>query len=168
MNAAHLHLIVNHFPIGGVLLGGILLVFSFFRPNLSVARTGMGIIVLAGLIAVPTYLSGGAAEEIAEKLPGVSERFIKAHEEAAEKAIWLVGAAAAAALIGIASSFKRGTVARPTLLGILALAGAAAGTLGWTNELGGEIRHPEIRGSPGAELVPNSPATEESGERDDD
>lgn len=168
MNAAHFHLILNHFPIGGVLLGGALLVLALIRPNLSVARTGLGIIVLAGLLAAPTYLSGGEAEEVIEKLPGVSEHFIEAHEEAAEKAIWLVGAAATAALAGIAYSFKRGTISRPILLGVLALSGAAAGTLGWTNELGGEIRHPEIRGSTGIEGQPGSSAIEGSGERDDD
>jgi hypothetical protein len=127
----------------------------------------MGIIVLAGLVTIPTYLSGEGAEDIVEKLPGISEKFIKVHEEAAEKAVWFVGIAAIAALIGFVVSWKKHAVSKRMLLGIELVALVAVGILAWTNELGGEISHPEIRRAVDAS-APMNPVGEAAGEKDDD
>ena len=101
------------------------------------------------LLAIPAYVTGEPAEEIAEKLPGVSEQVIDPHEDAAKLALGATLAVGAVALAGLVA-FRARALPLAFSLGLLALAVVAAGTLGWTANLGGRIRHPEIRGIDGS------------------
>jgi len=145
MNAAHIHLILNHLPIAGFIMAIPILLIAWWKNSEILGRIGMTVIVLAGLVMIPTFLTGEPAEEIIEHLPGVSESLIKTHEEAAEKAIWFVGASGLAALIGLLASIKKKSVPGGVLPWVTILSVCAGGFLAWTNNLGGEIRHPEIR-----------------------
>lgn len=145
MNAAHLHLILNHFPIGGIILGLMTILISIRNKNLTLARMGLSVLVLAGLITIPTYVSGGEAEEVVEKLPGISENFIEIHKEMAEKTIWLIGASSIAAFAALITSWKKKTVPYRTLYGVAIAATGAIVLLARTNQLGAEISHPETR-----------------------
>src|SRR5690349_9086773 len=84
-----------------------LLLIAWWRGSDVLGRTGMFVVLLSGVIAIPTFLTGEPAEEIVEHLPGISEHLIKIHEESAEKAIWFVGAAAIGALISLIIAFKK-------------------------------------------------------------
>jgi len=145
MNAAHIHLIVNHFPIAGIFFSLPLLAFAGWRNHEDLKRAAMLLVLFSGLIAVLTFLTGEPAEEVAEHLPGVTEQLIKAHEEAAEKTLWLVGAAAGLAMMSLGIAFRKKETPRKMIpwVGLLCL--AAGGSLAWTSNLGGQIRHPEIR-----------------------
>ena len=149
MNSAHLHLLFNHAPILGSGFGLVLIAWGILRRSDAVARVGLVTIVLAALLAIPTYLTGGAAEHLVEDLPGISEVAIHPHEDAAmisSYALWALGAACAWLLW----RYRRTGVSVPSRYVGLALVGAlvVAGLMGWTSLLGGVIRHAEIRGDP--------------------
>lgn len=146
INAAHLHLILNHFPIVGVFYAFMLLLFSLIKKHEVVARTGLALLVLSALFAIPTYLSGEEAEEVVEHLPAISEHKIEEHEEAAETAFIAIEILGFLALLDLIFSFRVAEGAsiayRRKLILVFTL--AALGLVANAARLGGEIRHPEI------------------------
>ena len=152
MTAAHLHLALNHAPLFGVIFAALGLIWALIRKNDGVARAGLGLLVLAGLLVVPVYLSGEEAEDVVEGQAGVSEVVIEAHEEAAlggALATGIVGLIALGVLVG----FRRRDVPRSATAIVLVLTLAAAGWIGYVANLGGQISHPEIRNETAVQTV---------------
>lgn len=145
MNGAHIHLILNHIPAIGTLIGAGFLLIGLLTKKDSLIRSGFALFILAALMTLPVFLSGGAAEDIVEHLPGVEERYIHEHEEAAETALIAMIALGVMAIGGL-WVFRFMNRLRMTAAIVIFLAAiVAAGWLAYTNNLGGEIRHPEIR-----------------------
>jgi len=171
MNQAHLHLLLNHLPILGVLFGLLIMAGGFFLKNNSIKRTELGLFVLSGLLAIPAYLTGEGAEEVVESLPGVTENLIEAHEDMANIFLWVVGALGLFSLATFYADFKSKKIA-PTLFALTFV--AAIGTMVFAKQVGtsgGEIRHTEIRSgantaASGVETAPNTGA--KAADDDDD
>jgi hypothetical protein len=147
MNPAHLHLLLNHAPIIGTLVGAGILALALARRSNELTRLSLGFLGIAALAAVPVYLSGEPAEEFLEHRFDVSEALIDQHEAAAQAAaaaLGLLGATTLAALIGFR---RRPGVPRWLSVGSLILALVTTGLLVRTANLGGRIRHPEIQAS---------------------
>jgi uncharacterized membrane protein len=145
MTGAHIHLIVNHVPISGMIFALPLLIAAHWRKSPALAAAGLWAVVASGLVAAISYFSGEPAEDAVEKLPGISERLIHAHEEAGEKAIVLVGITAAIALLALFLSYRKRALPGWAVPTVTAACLASAAILAWTNNLGGQIHHPEIR-----------------------
>jgi len=160
MNAAHIHLILNHFPIAGMLFATPLLLIAWWRKNALLGQTGMALILLSGLLTIPTFITGEPAEEIMELVPGISERLIEIHEEAAEKTMWFVGAAALAALLSLVVAIKYKSMLFKAIPVVILISLFTIGFLAWTDRTGAEISHPEIR----TDKVIISPANDNSRE----
>jgi uncharacterized membrane protein len=146
MSPAHLHLLLNHLPVVGTIGAVLLLAYALLRRSPELTRVSLGLFVLVALAGVAVYLTGEPAEEAVEHLSGVSESMIESHEDAALLATILLGVVGTVALAGLVA-FRRRTGGIPrgfaTLALLLALAPAAA--MGYTANLGGQIRHTEIR-----------------------
>ncbi|HEX2779228.1 MAG TPA: hypothetical protein VHM30_07005 [Gemmatimonadaceae bacterium] len=144
MDTIHLHLLLNHIPVLGTMLALALLLFALPRQNVARARDALRLLVGLGIVAVIVYLTGGAAEEGVEDLPGVSESLIETHEEAALAATIALGVLAVGA---IAALWRYRTRTLPRWVTLAGFAGTlvVAGMMGWTANLGGQIRHSEIR-----------------------
>ena len=159
MSAAHLHLLLNHAPLFGIVFAGLGLAWAFLRSNESVGRASLVLLVLAGVLVLPVYLSGENAEDIVEDQVGVSEVALEAHEESALGAALAVGALGLLALAGLLA-FRKRALPRWFFGLTLVLALLAGGWIGYVANLGGQINHPEIRDG--------TPASVFGGERDDD
>ena len=107
MNAAHIHLMLNHVPLFGAVAVTILLVVALFLRQQGVARAGLVVALLTALVAVVVYLTGEPAEELVENLPGISEAAMETHEEIALVATLVLGAFAIVALYGL-FAFRHG------------------------------------------------------------
>lgn len=146
MNPAHLHLVLNHFPVVGLVFALALLGWGALRKNPSLTKAGFVALVVVALLAVPAFLTGEPAEKIAEGLPGVSDPIIEQHEDAAKAALIVTLVAGVAALVGL--WLARGkAVASWCASSVLLVAVVAAGLVAWAANLGGKVRHTEIRGS---------------------
>ena len=144
MNSTHLHLLLNHFPIIGTLIGSGLLLAGIFRKNYQLSNSALTVLSIMAIIAIPVYLTGEPAEESVEKISGVSETIIEAHETAATVAIWLMMATGLTALISLIIQFKSKTY-KPALNYMVALfALICFAAMARTGYLGGQIRHTEI------------------------
>ncbi len=145
VNVAHLHLVLNHFPIIGVILVLPWLAFALLLKNISILRASLITLVAISLITIPVYLSGEGAEDIVEKLPGVSETYIESHEEMAVFALSLTLATGFIAFITLVLSIKGSEKNRTFGFITLVLSLITAGVLVLTANYGGKIRHTEIR-----------------------
>ena len=70
MDAAHLHLMLNHIPVLGTAFGMALIAWALFRKSEELKRVSLGVFVIIALLAVPAYLTGEPAEEIVEHSTG--------------------------------------------------------------------------------------------------
>ena len=59
MNEAHFHLVVNHLPIVGILIGLLVLVTGFILKKPEVKVTALGIFVFSGLASIAAFYSRG-------------------------------------------------------------------------------------------------------------
>ncbi|MFC2171827.1 hypothetical protein ACFLU6_04255 [Acidobacteriota bacterium] len=147
MNPVHLHLILNHGPVVGVPLCLLLLAAALLMRTREVSVAAFGLCVIVTALGFAAFLTGEPAEIAMEST--AEESFIEPHEEAADIAVWAVGAFGACALIGLFFALIRKRVPpRRLVWSSLVLALLASIALAWAANLGGEIRHPEIRTAP--------------------
>jgi uncharacterized membrane protein len=144
MNGAHIHLVLNHFPVIGLIFGILLLGTGLWRKSRDFVRAALLVTVLAGALTVPTYLSGEPAEDVIEGMPKFSEELVHEHESAALFALIFVSASGLAAALGLWLSIKNGDVPKKLSGGILLLMLFSLTVAARTNYLGGKISHPEL------------------------
>ena len=144
-NGPQIHLVLNHLPVVGFILMTPLVLLATIRCASEYRRLALMGVFLVSLLSLPAYFTGEPAEEGVEDLPGIEEKFIHDHEEAAEKALILAlvtGALAGGAWFLTRKSTQLLGVAMP-LVSFASVLTAAA--MAWTGHEGGLIRHPEIR-----------------------
>lgn len=145
MNDAHWHLVVNHFPIIGAILGLGILIVGLVLKNNTVKNTAYILFVVAAIFAFASMATGEGAEELVEDMPNIGHQIIHVHEELAEKLALLLYATAFFSLLSMYTDVKKykyaKTISVVTLL--LAIGSSVVGTL--VGNSGGEIRHTEIR-----------------------
>jgi hypothetical protein len=149
MDLLHLHLLLNHVPVIGTFFGIALLLAALVRRSRELVVASLALFVLNAAVAVPVYLTGEPAEDRVEKLPGVSAAVIERHEEAAAVGFGAVAVLGAVSLVGLALAARNKPVSRGLMAVPLVLAVVAAGLMAWTANLGGQVRHTEIRAANG-------------------
>ncbi len=145
MNWAHAHLMINHFPVVGIFGATALLIYSLVRKSEEVKRVCFGLFVLLALITLAVFFTGQAAEDTVKKLPGVKEASIGRHEEMAELALVLMETLGIASLAGLLFLRQSGAIPKWMVVIVLLVSLVTAAVVGLTANLGGQIRHTEIR-----------------------
>ncbi len=97
-DAAHLHLMVNHFPVVLSIVGVASIVVGAVWRRDFYWRAGLNLMVLAGIAAVVAILTGESASDEIRQRAFVVGGTIGAHSSAAYAALWalLIGGAIAA------------------------------------------------------------------------
>jgi uncharacterized membrane protein len=145
MNATHLHLLLNHFPIIGTLMGSLILLWGILKKQENIKNIACVVLASMAIIALPVYLTGEPAEETVEKLPGVSEAMIGLHEEAAGIAVWLMGITGLASAVALFFAWQKKNGSRILFAGTFMLSVISFVAMARTGYYGGKIRHAEIR-----------------------
>lgn len=153
MSDAHLHLMLNHIPLFGLLFGGGLLLYATARASDLVTRIAMVFFVVAGLGAGATYLTGEGAEEVVEDLAGVTHSVIEAHEEMGFYALVATAVLGALSLLFL-FWYRSRSIPRAVSVGLLVLTVLGLGIVGYTAYTGGQINHPELRGKTAPTIAP--------------
>ena len=167
MNDAHLHMVVNHFPIIGTILGLGILIVGIILKNNSVKNTAYALFIVAALFALASIATGDGAEELVEDMPNIGKRIIHEHEEIAEKLAIVLYLLGAISILGIVLNLKNHSKAKfiSFVAVIVAIVGTYLTILAGTS--GGEIRHTEIRDDAiTTKVIPNSSPTNEINEGD--
>jgi uncharacterized membrane protein len=154
MNGAHWHLVVNHFPIIFPIVGVIVMIIGLISKSEAVKRTAFIIFIFGAFAAIAAISTGEGAEEVVEKINGVTENYIESHEEAAETFAILSYILGGISLLGLWASVKQKNFSSIISIGTLFFSFVVLFFAKQTGTTGGEIRHTEIRSGN------NVPATE--------
>jgi formate hydrogenlyase subunit 3/multisubunit Na+/H+ antiporter MnhD subunit len=146
MNTVHWHLLLNHLPIiGGIIGMGILVAGFVLKNNPIVKRTALGVFVFSAVFAIPAFLTGEGAEEAVENLPGVMESLIEEHEDLGKLFLLLMSTLGVVSLLALFADIKKLKAAK-TLYFLVLLVGMVSIYFGATTGVsGGKVRHTEIR-----------------------
>lgn len=146
MNTAHWHLALNHVPIIGTLIGTFILTAGLvLKNNASVKRTGLSVLILSALFAIPVYLTGEGAEELVEKMPGVTDNIIEAHEDFGKVFLIFLEILGLLSLITFIADWTKKRISSPLYIVVLVTALGLSIFGKQVGSSGGEIRHTEIR-----------------------
>jgi hypothetical protein len=149
MYLAHIHLLLNHWPIIGSFIALGLFLVSLVANSDDLKQASLALFALIALVTIPTYMSGSLAQEVIKESPGVSKALIQTHQGAALLAFLFMEITGAVALVGL-WQFSRisrpltGPVARWNSSAVLFFSVVTVGLMTITGNTGGGIRHPEI------------------------
>ena len=144
MYATHLHLMLTHFPIVGIIIAIGILIYGIVIKNDSIKKVALTIFIISGILTIPIYFTGEWSKLIIEKIPGISDDFIKSHEAIAIKTTFLTSVLSVLSVIDL-MAIKRKSVYSKTLLMITLLFSIVTFVyFSKAANFGGEIRHSEI------------------------
>lgn len=147
MNAAQIHLALNHAPLFFSIIGAGLLVLGMIKKNELLKTLSLYLLVAAALFTAPVFLTGEGTEELVEKAAGVTENAIESHEEMAKISLVIIIITGVMALAGLFTR-KKESLSRIVLMAVVLLSLASFGTMAQTAHLGGLIRHSELQNAP--------------------
>ena len=169
LNLAHAHLLLNHLPTIGFGIGLAIYIAAYFGKSDLLKKAGLVIFFLVAVMAIPTYVTGSAAERVLcpelKCPPEISAVMIRRHEDAALYAFILMEVTGFFAWLGLWQARRLTRLPGWNWTLVLLASAATFGVMAWAAAEGGEIRHPEIREAseaaapaaepaPGAEVVP--------------
>jgi len=121
----------------------IFLGYSLYKKSEQFKRFSLLMIMLTSVSVLPVFLTGEPAEEVIEKLPGVSKSVVHEHEEFAEIAFVLTLLVSISSLL-VLLTYSKPVTAKYGIPLVLIVSVIAISALGYTANLGGKIRHTEL------------------------
>ncbi|CAM4237450.1 hypothetical protein [Flavobacterium terrigena] len=165
MNDAHLHLLINHFPIIGLFFGFLILLFGMIKKNATLKSTAYIIFISCMIMGKISMMTGDKAEHSVEEMAGFSHDYIHEHEEAAElfmKPLYILGLVSIFGLVALSKKRENEKFVSICAMLIAVICLFLSKNVGTS---GGEIRHTEIRENTN---ISNTPEANKSTESDDD
>ena len=144
IDAAHVHLMLNHLPVIGAPLLLLLLTIGLLRSSRELVTVSLLLVVGLAAATGLVYLTGEPAEELVEHASWFRDALAETHEEHAT--VSLVAVLITGALAGVAVALRhrpRAGALLPRIVWACLLLSTAL--LGWTAWSGGQIRHEEVR-----------------------
>ena len=147
MNLAHLHLLINHLPIIGSVLGSFVLAYGLYTKSSETKSAAYYLLILSTLGAIIAYLTGEPAEETVENIQGISKAMIHQHEDFAGFSLAVLCLTGVLSLMGLYVIFmkKIWSVKLAKLILFLSLISFVLFSI--TGFYGGQIRHTELNSS---------------------
>ncbi|MBL0308380.1 MAG: hypothetical protein IPP77_01355 [Bacteroidetes bacterium] len=148
MNPTHLHLLINHLPIFGSLFGGLVLAYGLWAKSNQTKIAAYYLLIISSIGAVIAYVSGDAAEDVVENIPGISKAILDQHEDASVFALAALIILGIVSLVGLFLTIKNLSFVRQIAFVTLFISLISFGIIARVGYLGGQIRHTEINSPP--------------------
>ena len=153
---SHFHIILNHFPSIGLVIGLFFFVVALVIDNDGMKRASLVVFTICGVLGVPTYVTGASSMWALTDPPmdNISQAAINAHRD---MALWTLFALAATGVVAWVELWRYRYLNRfssTTLYVVLGFAIVTLGLIAEAGHRGGQINHPEIRTEP----LPTDPA----------
>lgn len=154
LSATHLHLLLNHVPTIGFIIGLGLFIIGLVAKSDDLKVGSLVTLVGVALITVPVFVTGGAAQQqicVASNVPGpcpdsaISRTLIEMHEGAAFLSLYVIVFTGGFAWLALWQYRRIRRIPAWNVAAVLILSFVALATVAQAANLGGEIRHPEIR-----------------------
>jgi len=157
MDIGQLHLLFNHLPVFGSIIGALVLIQGLFTKVESTIRAAYGIFIISALGAGLSYATGAPAEARLLGVQNISPESILRHKESADYALIATILLGTGSIAGLYISLRKPSLARKWTWVLLTLSLMSFGVVARTNYLGSEIRHPgNIKKTPEKGPVPDS------------
>ncbi|HYZ73835.1 MAG TPA: hypothetical protein VE641_12195 [Chthoniobacterales bacterium] len=144
----YLHVVLNHLPIYGTILGALALAISLMLRSRAAQITALAITLIAGVSAYPVLVSGQMAyKTIRNMSDDAGAEALDEHMDRAEKTIGAFYFLALLALAGLLIPINWPKTGLPLTAATLALALICFGLSVYIAQQGGQVRHPEFRPS---------------------
>jgi hypothetical protein len=157
VNLAHLHLVMNHVPTVGAVAALGLLLLAFVRRSEQLKHAGLEVLFVIAVLTLPVFVSGVAAYHEMRSRPDISVDAVKIHQDAALIGFSVMEFAGFVAWIALWQSRRRGSAAQGVVPAATVLLVVALAIMGRAANLGGDIRHPEIRAAGAAAPAEGDP-----------
>jgi hypothetical protein len=154
MNLAHLHLLLNHWPIiGSFIATGLLLVALLSKSN-DLKQATLALFGLMALVAIPAYLTGNLVQDVIRQEPGIVESLVDTHQGAALLALTALLITGGFAWAGLWQIRRMSRPSGRTMAMVVASSLVTVGLMTVAGNTGGAIRHPEIlAGEPTTSII---------------
>ena len=147
MDQTHIHLLINHLPVFGSILGAFVLAQGLWKKSSPTIVAAYTVFICCSLGTGIAYLTGESAEETVENIQGINEIMLEEHEEMAIVAFIAFIVLGVVSILGMFVESKRYPVGRHLAIAVMLISIVSFGIVGWTGYLGGQIRHTEINAS---------------------
>lgn len=141
LDAAHIHLMLNHVPVIAAPLLLLVLTIGLLRGSGELVTVSLVLVVGLALATGLVYLTGEPAEELVEHAPWFREALVEPHEEHAAISLGAMLVTGVLAAVALVRRRRAGLWPRLVWAGLL----VSTALLGWTAWSGGQIRHDEVR-----------------------
>ena len=156
LSTTHVHLVLNHVPTIAYIIAIALFVAALIARSDHLRQASLVLFAGIALVTIPVYVTGNAAAEaICVSEPGAHDRpcadpaisrpLIEQHEGAAAVALLSIVFTGGLAWLGLWQFRRRRRSAVWTTVAILTLSVVTLALVSRAANVGGEIRHPEIR-----------------------
>jgi len=145
MNLAHLHIVLNHVPTLGSIVGAVMLIVALVKRDARLKRISFQVLAVMALLVIPTYLSGSAAQRMLLTRSDISQSLIEVHQNSAMLSLILMTFTGTFAWFGLWQARRFSRAGSWTTAAVLVLSVLTAAVLLRTANLGGKVSHPEVR-----------------------
>ena len=144
----YIHVVLNHLPIYGTILGALALAISIVLRSRAAQITALILTLIAGASAYPVFVTGQRAyKTIRGMADDAGADALDEHMDRAEKTIGAFYLLAALAVAGLLVPIKWPKSAVPLAALTLIVAILCSGIAVYIAQPGGRVRHPEFRPS---------------------
>lgn len=141
---SHAHLLLNHVPTLGTAIAILLFGIAYARRSDELKRVSLEAFFVVAILTLPAYDTGLAAQIAIQKMPGVSDAMIEAHEDAAIWAFLGMQITGAFAWLALWQRRRTGGQASAAMAAVAVFSVITMAMTAQAAGLGGEIRHPEV------------------------
>ena len=156
MNQAHLHLLINHLPVFGSILGAIVLAHALWTKSYQTKIAAYNIFILSAIGAAIAYATGEAAADLVEKIPGILKQNIERHENFALVSLIASIILGTVSIVGLYLTIIKSSLIRTFANVVFFISLINFGLASRTGYLGGLLRHTEISNSINVSPVENN------------
>ena len=154
LSPTHVHLLLNHIPSIAFVVGLVLFIGGLIARSDHIKQAALVIIAGVALLTIPTYFTGDAARKALEANKEVPLQLMLEHESAAFFALMLMIVTGGFAWLGLWQYRRMLRLPVWNAAVIVLLSILTFGVVSYASNLGGDIRHPEIRVSQVAQNAP--------------
>jgi uncharacterized membrane protein len=145
LSPTHVHLLLNHIPSIAFVVGLVLFIGGLIARSDHIKQAALVIIAGVALLTIPTYFTGDAARKALESNKEIPLQLMLQHESAAFVSLMLMIVTGGFAWLGLWQYRRMLRLPVWNAALILVLSVITFGAVTYASNLGGDIRHPEIR-----------------------
>lgn len=155
MNQTHVHLLINHLPVFGSILGAIVLANALWTKSYQTKIAAYNLFIVSAIGAAIAYATGEAAADVVVKIPNILTENIEHHENFALVSLVSSIILGTVSVVGLYLTIIQSSLTRTFASAVFFIAIINFGLAARTGYLGGLIRHPEIN-STSIDLIDNN------------